>query len=339
MTYISVKEAAILANKNERTIRRWIKSGKVEYTEIRGKYHLLKESFIKKIKIVSGKKIDTISKSIEKKRTKNVSGFLPNISKKNVQTFLPERQTNEILLEEEKEYILDGKMSENKKNNMSVKKIVINPFTSNTSENSVVEMSDNTKKTMSIFLKDRHKQYFTDDNHNNMSNISNTLSTVSDTTVDKYIDSSDNIISFDNKLIGQNKKYFGHNNRTIEMSGYAVRLIEEKEKIIDRYEKENDWLKNEINGLKNDLEKFRLDFASEKENRSKISDFLIDSNRFWQEILAKKNISTYDKKDNDTPDKQKNNFFWLGWYMIIIGLLIIFCLVFIQNIIISFLLN
>ena len=40
MTYISVKEAAEIAGKNERTIRRWIKAGKIAFDSIKGKYHI-----------------------------------------------------------------------------------------------------------------------------------------------------------------------------------------------------------------------------------------------------------------------------------------------------------
>ena len=44
MPYLTVKESAQIAGRNERTIRRWIKAGKVKYTEIKGKYHVEEES-------------------------------------------------------------------------------------------------------------------------------------------------------------------------------------------------------------------------------------------------------------------------------------------------------
>ncbi len=44
MTYLSVKEAAKIAGKNERTIRRWIKANKIKTTQIRGRFHVDSES-------------------------------------------------------------------------------------------------------------------------------------------------------------------------------------------------------------------------------------------------------------------------------------------------------
>lgn len=70
MPYLTVKESAQIANRNERTIRRWIKAGKVKSTEIKGKYHVEEESLEKFI----GKKVtaDT-TKSITNDQSKSKS--------------------------------------------------------------------------------------------------------------------------------------------------------------------------------------------------------------------------------------------------------------------------
>lgn len=70
VTYLSVKEAAQIAGKNERTIRRWIKANRIKTSQIRGRFHVdsdsLREYVIsKKEKVKSNKKI-TNKQNLEK---------------------------------------------------------------------------------------------------------------------------------------------------------------------------------------------------------------------------------------------------------------------------------
>lgn len=69
MTYIPVKLAADLAGRNERTVRRWIKTGRVKYTEIKGKYHVEEESLGK----IIGNKFKINDKKIKIKQGEDVS--------------------------------------------------------------------------------------------------------------------------------------------------------------------------------------------------------------------------------------------------------------------------
>ena len=62
MTYLSVKEAAEIAGKNERTIRRWIKANKIKSSKIRGRFHVDEDSLDEVIEKKGKRKKEKVSK-------------------------------------------------------------------------------------------------------------------------------------------------------------------------------------------------------------------------------------------------------------------------------------
>lgn len=393
MTYISVKEAAELVGKNERTIRRWIKSGKIKHVLIRGKYHLIEDS-LQNFGVLDRKNTSTKNgkKMVEENKINNVSTTVPNreernqineqgnmsekmsdnlenisvdrvqlinnIDKKNEKNREPKTvvtgtkiRTNPIM-EEGVEYFLDKKMSDFGKNNMSVNIMEEDNIGSTISSFRTVEMSNNPKKNMSDSIYLSEHEHFDDKTNVHMSGFKTGLSTNSDYHVDKIFDDDGNIISSGNNIVGQFDKYSGHLDRTLGMSAFAVRLIEEKEKMSEKYREENSWLRTQIIELKNELSIMRGEIIAESNNRAKISDFLIESNKFWQE----RSVENFEKKNN-FENKQKGRRydfnrvsgkedvneigvrraetiyrgFWFGWLLMWVGIFLLVLVVFFYN--------
>ena len=374
MTYISVKEAAKIIGKNERTIRRWIKSGQIKHVLIKGKFHLVENNIRgiaeknkkKKIKIkktdeIEGKNVQMISELSNMDKSKYPDKMSEKMSRQSIyghkkHTIWPidSRENNNLIMEEDVEYYLGKKMSDNAKNNMSVNKIdeeYIGPLIS---QNDTVEMSNYSKNEMSESTNSAIKVAFGNVTNRTMSDFFGSLSTNSDSTVDNLFDSDDKIVSLNRNIFGHSEKYSGHLDRTLGMSAFAVRIIEEKDKMSRKYQEENEWLKNEIIGLKNEILNFRREIVDENMNRTKLSDFLIESNKSWQE-RGLKYIETYNglKNTNETQqnrdeiifliqklinekekDKQNQNFsqtFWVGWTIMFFGICILIFILLIQN--------
>ncbi len=393
MTYISVKEAAKLVGKNERTIRRWIKSGKVEHVIIRGKYHLMEESLdilrvsikegserkgerkvITSREIISSKDINDligkkIHKNINSNIAKNVSENMSVQSFDTVRKFKISKQKENVtrsvnnfptsivekgnlVMEEGVEYFLDKNMSERIKNNMSVNKIDKDYFGPLVSSNHTVEMSENTNFALSNYSLPFIHDSLQARTDGLVSDFKTSLSTNSDSVVDKIFDDNGKIVSYRENIFGQSDKYSGHLDRTLGMSAFAVRLIEEKEKMSEKYREENSWLRTQIIELKNELSIMRGEIIAESNNRAKISDFLIESNKFWQE----RSVENFEKKNN-FENKQKGRRydfnqvsgkedvneigvrraetiyrgFWFGWLLMWVGIFLLVLVVFFYN--------
>ncbi|MFZ5392170.1 MAG: helix-turn-helix domain-containing protein [Patescibacteria group bacterium] len=394
MTYISVKEAAKLAGKNERTIRRWIKSGKVKHVIIRGKYHLTEESLdIFKVDIEEGsdrkgerkvirssRKINSLKDTDSHKKNEidqdNKSSIVKNVSENmsvqsfdNVRKFNTSKQKENTtrsvnisptvlfekgnpVMEEGVEYFLDKNMSERIKNNMSVNKIDKDYFGPLVSSNHTVEMSENTNFALSNFSLPSVHDSLQARTDGLVSDFKTGLSTNSDSVVDKLFDVNDKIVSYRENNFGQSDKYSGHLDRTLGMSAFAVRLIEEKEKMSEKYREENSWLRTQIIELKNELSILRGEIIAETNNRAKISDFLIESNKFWQE----RSVENLEKKNNFENNQKERRYdfnqasskedikeieargtdtiysgFWFGWLLMWVGIFLLVLVVFFYN--------
>lgn len=215
-------------------------------------------------------------------------------------------------LEEGQEYILmsDGEnMSEKQRHNMSVKKIVKSPITSQEDVLNPVEMSADSGVEMSDSTNASHSNTFHLGDQGAMSGFDGHLSPVSDMPVDNQIDprgiissenpffESNNILS--KKMSGQIDKMSGHLNRTIELSGYATRLIEEKERVASKFEEQNDFLKNELTALRKEISALRDIVGAERKKQADLGQILLEDNRKLQDQLAKNyelRITNYEKQ-------------------------------------------
>jgi len=73
MTYLSVQEAAKIAGKNERTIRRWIRANKIKSSKIRGKFHVDEEDLFQFVEEKTNVKITKENKTKMIRNTKQKS--------------------------------------------------------------------------------------------------------------------------------------------------------------------------------------------------------------------------------------------------------------------------
>lgn len=356
MTYLSVKEAAKLAGKNERTIRRWILAGKVNYTEIKGKYHVRKDS-LEEIKNISQNR--RISENKDKKSEKNneipdaVSektghNMIKRMSKKiiNIEPiFVKDEKYSDIIQEKDifttnklvegMEYQITDKkkfVSANSQNSMSVKNIGEIDLNTDNLDSDAVEMSIFSKDKMS----DSRKSFINNNNDHghigNMSGFSTTLSTNSDNDVDKMFDIDGISLNHINDNFSDTKN--GHTNGIVEMSAYAVRLLEEKERVTKKIEEQNDYLKKQINVLNEDIISIRKTIDNSLNNNRMYAQNVKDNADNWRSIAldyitaekTKKNeiksIIDSEKANVAQPRNILNantNLFWLGLILVIAG--------------------